>query len=234
MFINISYKYKSKNYDLRKKKISFIIIHYTETETLEEAIKILTANKGKVSCHFVIDRNGDIYKLVNIKYRAWHAGVSKWKRSNDINSRSIGIELVNSGEKCNEEFSKVQIDNLIKLIIHLKKKFNINTNNILGHSDIAPSRKIDPGIYFPWKKLFKFSIGNWSKTRGVKKPLQQDEKYFLLNNLKRIGYPIVDIKDNQINNEVIDAFHRHYLTELVGHSADQRSLLKSVDLLKNN
>ena len=234
MFINISYKYKSKNYDLRKKKISFIIIHYTETKTLEEAIKILTSKKSKVSSHFVIDRNGDIYNLVKIKFRAWHAGVSKWKRTNDINSRSIGIELVNAGEKSNEEFSNLQIDNLIKLIIQLKEEYNINSKDILGHSDIAPSRKIDPGIYFPWKKLFKFSLGNWTKTRGKKKPLQQDEKYFLLKNLKRIGYPIVNINDNQTNNKVVDAFHRHYLTELVGHSADQRSLLKSVDLLKNN
>ena len=219
---------------LGKKKISLIIIHYTETKTLEESIRILTSNKSKVSCHFVIDKNGDIYNLVKIKYRAWHAGVSKWKRLSDINSSSIGIELVNAGEKSNEEFSNLQIDNLIKLIIQLKKEYNINSNDVLGHSDIAPSRKIDPGIYFPWKKLFKFSIGNWTNTRGEKKPLQQDEKFFLLNNLKKIGYSIVNINDNQRNNEVVDAFHRHYLTELVGHSADRRSLLKSIDLLKNN
>jgi len=104
----------------------------------------------------------------------------------------------------------------------------------LGHSDIAPNRKIDPGVYFPWKKLFEFSLGNWTQTRGEKIPLKQCEKFSLINNLEKIGYPIIHTKNKNKNNvKVIEAFHRHYLVELVGNSPDQRSLFKSIDLLNN-
>ena len=96
--LNISNRFKSENFDIRKKKVSFIIFHYTETKNLEDAIKLLTNKKRKVSCHYVIDYNGSIYNLVDIKKRAWHAGESSWENLMDINSRSIGIEIVNPGE----------------------------------------------------------------------------------------------------------------------------------------
>ena len=151
--LNISDKFKSLNFDKRKKKISFIILHYTETKTFEKAISLLTDTKRKVSCHYLIDVNGKIFNLVDLENRAWHAGESKWKNFKDLNSHSVGIEIVYPGEKSNSLYEKKQIKALINLMIFLKKKFNISNNRILGHSDIAPLRKTDPGKFFPWEQL---------------------------------------------------------------------------------
>ena len=139
--LNISHKFKSNNFDNRKNKISFIIIHYTETKTLAKAVKLLTDKERKVSCHYLIDSKGKIFNLVDLNKRAWHAGESKWKNFTDINSRSIGIEIVNSGEIKKEKYKKEQINVLIELIKSIKHKYNIRNEKILGHSDIAPLRK---------------------------------------------------------------------------------------------
>ena len=117
--LNISDKFRSLNFDERR-KISFIIYHYTETDNLDEAIKLLTCKKRRVSCHFVIDTNGDV-NLVDVNKRAWHAGESIWKRSNDINSRSIGIEIVVSWRKTKSKYSDSQILSIVKLTNILKK-----------------------------------------------------------------------------------------------------------------
>ena len=112
----ISDKYKSSNYDIRKFEISLVILHYTETKTLCDALEILTSKKKKVSCHFLLDKNGDIYNLVDVSYRAWHAGESMWKDQKDINSRSIGIEIVNSGELNKDIYTDKQITSLSLLL----------------------------------------------------------------------------------------------------------------------
>jgi len=227
--LNISDKFKSANFDKRKKKISFIIIHYTETKTLEQAVLLLTDSKRKVSCHYLIDSNGKIFNLVDLKKRAWHAGESKWKNFKDLNSHSIGIEVVYPGEKSNSKYHKKQIDKLINLMIFLKKKYDISNDRILGHSDIAPLRKIDPGKFFPWEKLFKFSLGLWVKTRDDSNELTKKQYLKLLNNLNKIGYRYISGKIN--NKKVIDSFHRHHLPNLVGYPPNKSSLLKSEDIL---
>ena len=233
MFINISHKYKSKNFDKRKKKISFIIIHYTETKNLNEAINLLTSKTRRVSCHYIIDLDGSIYNLVDVDQRAWHAGESKWKRSEDINSRSIGIEIVNPGEISYKKYKKKQISSLVKLLIKLKKKFKIANNKILGHSDIAPLRKIDPGKHFPWKVLSENSLGIWVDEKISNLPLDKRQLNTLLKNLKRIGYPYIkDEKFTQNNKKIINSFHRHHLNKLVDKFPTQTSLNKSNDLLK--
>ena len=112
---NILHNFKSKNFDFRKEKVQFIILHYTETKNLDKAIELLTSKIRKVSCHFVIDTNGKIYNLVCESKRAWHAGKSSWRGLEDINSRSIGIEIVNSGEKKLKKYPKIQIKELIEL-----------------------------------------------------------------------------------------------------------------------
>ena len=146
--------FKSPNFDKRKcKKIIFIIIHYTALKKYTESISFLCNPKNKVSSHFLISQNGEIFSLVSETNRAWHAGQSYWNGYQDINSLSIGIELDFSNFQSNNKYSQPMINTLIKLIQHLKKKYNINNSNILGHSDIAPFRKIDPGPNFPWKKL---------------------------------------------------------------------------------
>ena len=233
---NILHNFKSKNFDSRKFKIQFIILHYTETKNLEKAINLLTSQNRKVSCHFVIDTNGQIYNLVSESKRAWHAGESSWKGLQDMNSRSIGIEIVNSGEKKLQKYPKVQINKLIKLIHFLEKKFKIPFYNILGHSDIAPHRKIDPGKHFPWKELHKKQIGLWAEINQIiDRKLSGKEYDEFLQNLHGIGYQLPKHKNLKINNlMIIDAFHRHFLPTLVGRKPNSTSLIKSKELLKLN
>ena len=230
--LNISNRFKSENFDIRKKKVSFIIFHYTETKNLEDAIKLLTNKKRKVSCHYVIDYNGSIYNLVDIKKRAWHAGESSWENLMDINSRSIGIEIVNPGEKKKIKYKVKQINSLIELTKLLKKKFKISDSRILGHSDIAPQRKIDPGIYFPWKKLNENDIGLWVKDKYDKSKLTEKDFLFFLDNLKKFGYPYITNNLKSKNKQIIESFHRHHLPKMVGKRLSKSSLLKSIDLLK--
>ena len=150
--------FKSPNFSLRanNSEIKLIIIHYTAIKSSKAAINHLCNKKTKVSSHFFINKSGTIYYLVDLKYRAWHAGESCWKNIKDINSKSIGIEIDNSGHHLKfEEYTLKQISSLTKLLIYLKNRYKIKPENILGHSDISPYRKIDPGEKFPWKKLEK-------------------------------------------------------------------------------
>ncbi len=233
--LNISHRYKSLNFDERKKKISFLIFHYTETNNLTKAIKLLTGKKRRVSCHYIIDTNGTIYNLVDEKKRAWHAGESMWKRSKDINSRSIGIEVVYPGEIIGKKYKKKQIESIIKLSLSLKKKYKILNQNILGHSDIAPGRKIDPGIYFPWKFLSKNSIGLWANNRPDNSKLDKENQKVFLKNLKKIGYPYLKINNNpDFNRCIIKNFHRHHLPTMIKSEPNHTSLNKTIDLLKKS
>ena len=152
-------KIYSPNFNLnkrRKSQVKYIIYHYTGMKSEKEAIKRLTKNNSNVSCHYLIKKDGEIIQIVPDLYIAWHAGISFWKKDISLNSKSIGIELSNPGHMNGYTFfSKKQISSLIKLSKILIKKFNIKKENVLGHSDIAPLRKIDPGEKFPWKLLSK-------------------------------------------------------------------------------
>ena len=152
---------KSPNFDERPKgtKINSIIIHYTGMKTFEEAYKKLCDKSSKVSSHYLIGRDGRIINLVDEKYRAWHAGVSRWKGIDNLNNNSIGIELENPGHEFGYiSFSKKQMNALILLCKEIKKRYDIKAEWVLGHSDISPGRKLDPGEKFDWKtirKIFK-------------------------------------------------------------------------------
>ena len=242
----ISNKFKSPNFDNRRKnlKIKYIILHYTETKNLIDAKNILCCSDRKVSCHYLINCNGKIYELVNAKNRAWHAGVSCWQQDSNINHNSIGIEIVNKGERKKDKFKNKQIISLINLILMLKKKFKISKENILGHSDIAPLRKIDPGIFFPWDKLSEQSIGlptnkYFRKKEISARSLNRRETTQFLKNLKEIGYNQIQIekKYNKINNIIIQCFHRHFLPCLLSKKPNEVSLLTSIEIIdfkKNN
>lgn len=196
-------KFKSFNFNKRKNNISpnLIIIHYTAMQDEFEAIEHLLDSSNKVSCHFLINKKGSIYNLVDLDKRAWHAGLSYWKNYTDINSRSIGIELDNSGPlNRNENFTLIQTKSLIKLITYLKKKYLISNHDILGHSDISPYRKIDPGIKFPWLVLSMKSLVFFPK-KITKKQNENIENYFLglgirgkkkqiIHMLDKIGYDV--------------------------------------------
>ena len=138
---------KSPNFEqVKRRNIKYIIIHYTGMKTAQESIKRLRSKKHRVSSHYFINEGGKITQLVNDKDIAWHAGVSYWQKDTNLNSKSIGIELQNKGSKFGyHSFKKSQINALISLLKDLKAKHKIKIHNILGHSDIAPLRKSDPG-----------------------------------------------------------------------------------------
>ena len=160
MYINLNY---SPNFDQKKRKlkdIKFIVFHYTGMKKENDAIYRLTNHKSKVSCHYFIKENGEVLNLVPDLYIAWHAGISTWGKYNSINKNSIGIEISNPGHDYNyKNFSKKQISSIIKLSKYLIKKYKIKSKFILGHSDISPDRKEDPGEKFPWEYLSKKK--NW-------------------------------------------------------------------------
>ena len=134
------------------RRIKYVIIHYTGMKNQNVAIKRLQSKVAKVSCHYLISKTGSIYQMVKDQNIAWHAGKYKWGKDINLNSISLGIELVNNGK---EKFPKKQINSLMKLIIKLNKKHKIKIKNVLGHEDIAPGRKFDPGPLFPWGLLNK-------------------------------------------------------------------------------
>ena len=175
-------KYPSSNYGLRRAdtEIEFIILHYTAMST-EKSLERLCDPVHKVSCHYLIDPTGVCYQLVDDNKRAWHAGKSYWRGYHDLNSRSLGIELVNSG---NEDYPEAQMKSLIKLLQHLIESLALNPKNILGHSDIAPARKLDPGKWFNWQKLSVNGVGFFPE---ISEPIACDKQVFLAE-AKRAGF----------------------------------------------
>ena len=211
-----------------KKNIKFVIIHYTGMQSEIESIKRMMDVKSKVSCHYLISRKGKIIQMVEDNKVAWHAGKSKWKNFINLNNNSIGIELVNKGlEFGYQNFTDIQIINLIKLCRNLKKKYLLKKENFLGHSDIAPLRKKDPGEKFPWKRLNKYKIGCWHKINGKKLKLIRDKNYekFFFTNLNKIGYRYFSFnKKSKKNKSIIKAFQQHFLPQEVTGKIDQKTL----------
>ena len=206
------------------------------------AISRLTSIQSEVSCHYLIKNNGEIITIVPDSYIAWHAGKSSWGNYKLLNKNSIGIEITNPGHKFNyKKFSIKQITSLLKLSKFLIKKYKINPKNILGHSDVAPARKKDPGEKFPWKYLFQNRVGLWHtvkekeliKNRKIR--INQIEKKFFFNNLFKIGYskkiPKGLDKDRYLR-EVTKAFQRKFRQELISSKTDRECLLISENLLK--
>ena len=233
----------SPNFSLpkrRKNKIRFIILHYTGMKKESDAINRLCDLKSKVSSHYFIKRNGTILNLVPDLYEAWHAGKSSWGNYKSLNKYSIGIELQNSGhDHTYENFSSKQINSLIILLKQLIKIYKINYKNILGHSDIAPDRKKDPGEKFPWKKMSKYKIAlghslneiKLRKTRSIK--VSQKDRQFFFGNLYKLGYS--KIRSNKKNNKnitLVKAFQRRFRQSLVNGIIDKECLIISKNLLK--
>ena len=240
--INTTLNY-SPNFDVKKrrlKEIKFIIFHYTGIKKENQAINQLTNIKSKVSSHYFIKKNGEILTLVPDLYPAWHAGVSSWKKYKSINKYSIGIEISNPGHKYTyKNFSKKQIKSVLKLSSHLIKKYKIQSNFILGHSDIAPDRKKDPGEKFPWKYFSKNKIGYWydlNKKILLKKRNKkagQSDKHKFIKNLYKIGYPKnIFLNKYKYSKLLTIAFQRRFRQELVNGIIDQECLIISNNLIK--
>jgi N-acetylmuramoyl-L-alanine amidase len=226
----------------QKTQIKFLIFHYTGMKKEFDAINKLTNFKSDVSCHYFIKNNGETSVMVPDLYVAWHAGKSRWKYYKSLNKYSIGIEISNPGHNYNyKKFSKKQIQSLIKLSKILIKKYKINPKNILGHSDVAPERKKDPGEKFPWKELSKKGIGLWhslsiqSLKKNRKIELDKVGKKMFYNNLSKIGYVIKkteNSKNRKFNNYIIKAFQRRFRQELVNGKLDKECLIISNNLVK--
>ena len=223
-----------------KKSIKFIVIHYTGMKKELDAIQRLQNPKFKVSSHYLIKKNGEIVILVPDLYEAWHAGLSSWKNHKYFNKNSIGIEISNPGHQHGyKNFSKNQILSLKKLLMYLIKKFQIKKKNILGHSDISPNRKKDPGEKFPWKHLSKYKIGLWHnfnqkliiKKRNVN--IEKKEKIKFFKNLFKIGYPKIKfIYDTKYTKLIVKAFQRRYRQELINGVVDLECLLISYKIAR--
>ena len=235
----------SPNFNPIKRKlnqIKFLVFHYTGMKKEFDAINKLTNFKSNVSCHYFIKNNGEISVMVPDSYVAWHAGKSRWKYYKSLNKYSIGIEINNPGHDYNyKKFSKKQIQSLIKLSTILIKKYKINSKNILGHSDVAPERKKDPGEKFPWKELSKQGIGLWhslsiqSLKKNRKIELDKVGKKMFFNNLSKIGYVIKKTKNSRnrkFNNYIVKAFQRRFRQELVTGKLDKECLIISKNLAK--
>ena len=191
-----------------------------------ESIKRLKNPRSKVSCHYLINRKGLVIKMVEERNIAWHAGKSKWKNFTNLNDYSIGIELVNKGHQFGyQNFSKKQISSLIKLCKKLKKKYSIKRENFLGHSDIAPLRKEDPGEKFPWKKLSAHNIGVWYKKKKIKDQHQTKIKKFLFfKNLEKLGYRYFNPRKRSLKDKkIVKCFQQHYLPKNSNGKIDQKT-----------
>ncbi len=152
----------SPNFDARKLPVSILVLHYTGMGTGQVAIDRLRDPEAKVSAHYVVEEDGGIIQMVNEEDRAWHAGVSSWNGITDVNSASIGIEIVNRGHDFDlPDFPEEQIGAVLWLSQEIMKRHDIKAHNVVGHSDVAPGRKIDPGEKFPWHLLAAEGIGLW-------------------------------------------------------------------------
>jgi N-acetylmuramoyl-L-alanine amidase len=184
------------NFNLRKP--NFVVIHHTAQNSCDQTLKTFTLPRTQVSAHYVICKDGTIHHMLNDYLRAWHGGIAKWGNNTDINSSSIGIEIDNNG---NEPFTDQQITSLLTLLDNLKRAYSIPVANFIGHADIAPTRKNDPNVYFPWKKLADSGFGLWwSDTTGVVVP----NDFNALQALRIIGYDI------RMPGDVIQTFKRKY------------------------
>jgi len=205
-----------------------------------ESVKRLTDKKSQVSAHYLINKKGHVVKMVQEDKIAWHAGKSRWKNFFNLNNLSIGIELENKGHRFGyENFSKKQINKLILLCKFLIKKYKIKQSNILGHSDIAPLRKADPGEKFPWKLLSKKKIGHWyylgkknNKNYSLKK-INLRNSFF--NNLYKIGYRYFNkSKSLSSDSKIIKAFQRRFRQNKVNGQIDKECLQISYYLIQSS
>ena len=230
----ITHKYSPNfsNFKRDKNSIKFLIIHYTGMKKENDAINRLINIQSQVSSHYFIKFDGKIIQLIPDLYVAWHAGKSMWRKKKFLNNNSIGIEISNPGHNHGYlKFKEKQIIALTNLLLYLKKNYKIKPKNILGHSDIAPNRKKDPGEKFPWKRLAKKNLSIWHKVNHeILKKLRKDrcnkfEKYLFLKNISKIGYP--KCKSFYMTR----AFQMRFRPELVNGKIDKECLKISESLI---
>ncbi len=229
----------SPNLDARRAPPDMVLLHYTGMATGEEALERLRDPAAKVSAHFLIEEDGRLFRLVPEERRAWHAGVSFWKGERDINAVSIGIELVNPGHEFGyRDFPSVQIEALIALLSDIRGRWDIPDARILGHSDVAPERKQDPGERFPWKRLAEAGHGLWVEpppSPGAPLGLGDEGTgvFALQAGLTRLGYDCAPSGEYEPRTAAaITAFQRHWRPGQVDGIADGETRARLVHLLR--
>jgi N-acetylmuramoyl-L-alanine amidase len=198
----------SPNFDERKLPVTMLVLHYTGMPDAASAINWMCDPVSKVSAHYCVTEDGQVIRMVDESKRAWHAGVARWRGVTDINSASIGIEIVNPGHEWGyRPFPEEQISALIPLVGEIVKRHGITRGNIVGHSDVAPARKQDPGELFPWHRLARLRLALPRPTKNLMDPHWSDGGFLLA--LERFGYDITDPV------AAIRAFQRRYRPEMI-------------------
>ena len=221
----------SPNFDNRRSPPDMLVLHYTGMRTADEAVARLRDPEAKVSAHYVIDEDGSILRLVAEERRAWHAGKGAWQGETDCNAASIGIEIVNPGHEFGyRDFPEVQIDAVIRLIGDIRSRWTIPDARIIGHSDLAPERKQDPGERFPWKRLAGEGHGLWfepapERIEALGAPLGVGDEglgvIVLRAGLHRLGYGLQPGGDyDGATKLTVEAFQRHWRPAQIDGVAD--------------
>ncbi len=223
---------KSPNFDERVnpdgslQPVDMLIMHYTGMKTGNEALERMCDAEAKVSAHYMVEENGRVLQLVDEEKRAWHAGVASWRGHSNINARSIGIEIVNPGHEWGyRTFPEVQMEALIALSHGILSRHDIPARNVVGHSDVAPSRKQDPGELFPWERFAKEGIGLWPKIGNgeleIGNSTQSIAHSQLPITLSQYGYGLSESPSDDEISSVISAFQRHFRPETVDGQWDE-------------
>ena len=198
----------SPNFDARTLPISMVVLHYTGMTDGASAINRLADPEAKVAAHYVVAEDGQIIRMVDEANRAWHAGKSWWRGISDVNSASVGIEIVNPGHEFGyRPFPHVQVESVIRLVAGIVARYGITRGNVVGHSDVAPARKEDPGELFPWHQLAKLRLALPRPTKNLMDPHWSDAGFLLA--LERFGYDVTD------GPAAVRAFQRRFRPELM-------------------
>ncbi len=207
----------SPNFDARIAPPDMVVVHYTGMQSGEAALERLRDPAAKVSAHYMIGQDGGVFRLVAEEKRAWHAGVSFWKGERDINARSIGVELVNPGhEHGYTPFPEPQLSALAALLDAMRERWQIADADIVGHSDVAPDRKVDPGERFPWRRLAEAGHGLWTEPDPAPgPPLSEGDSglgvFVFQAGLKRLGYDCAPSGEfDPATRTLVEAFQRHW------------------------
>ena len=229
----------SPNFNERTVPPDMLVLHYTGMTSGPEALARLCDEQSKVSSHYLVEEDGRVFRLVPEERRAWHAGVSFWKGESDINGRSIGIEIVNPGHEFGyRAFPAARIAAVIELVADIRTRWSIEDSRILGHSDVAPGRKIDPGELFPWKQLAQAGHGLWVEPDAAPGlPLSEGEEgagvFALQAGFTRLGYDCAPSgKYDAQTTSVVQAFQRHWRQEQVDGVADGMTRARLIALLR--
>ena len=230
----------SPNFDARKAPPDMAVLHYTGMQTGEAALARLRDPEAKVSSHYLVEEDGRVFALVPEERRAWHAGISFWRGERDCNGASVGIEIVNPGHEFGyRPFPDAQIASVIELLDGIRSRWTIPDERIVGHSDVAPERKIDPGELFPWKRLAEAGHGLWVEpaTAPPGPPLGDGDEgpgvFVLQAGLTRLGYDSAPSGGYDAHTRtIVTAFQRHWRPGQVDGVADGETRARLMGLLR--